>query len=163
MNSPSDCACSSAERCSSQGKCEAYCGNGICESSEQGSCQADCQWCGDGTCDPVKETCKGCPSDCGECENTEEEELAVQQLTKIKEEAQSSAQKTKKSKAMINIIIVSTLGLIVLIVIGYFIYKEVEEGNQHVESKPKIKNCPKCGTKDNGESKFCSDCGHKLR
>jgi len=166
LNSPSDCACSSSEKCNSQGKCETYCGNGICESSEQGSCKADCQWCGDGTCDPKKETCKGCPSDCGECEKTEEEEQITQQLNKIKEEAQTSAKKTKDNQVIINIVIGSTLGLIVLLVIGYIIYKKMKENKHHKENKSKhkeIKKCPKCNAKTDGKSKFCSECGHKLK
>lgn len=88
LNSPSDCACSSSKKCNSQGKCVTYCGNGICESSEQGSCKADCQWCGDGYCQDnekrnckldcdwcgdgfcqVDETCSSCTSDCGDCKS----------------------------------------------------------------------------------------------
>jgi len=165
LNSPSDCACSSSERCNSQGKCETYCGNGICESKEQGTCKSDCQWCGDGICDPNKETCKGCPSDCGECEKTEEEEQITQQLLKIKEEAELSAQRTKDNKGIINITIGSTLGLIILLVIGYLIYKKIKDKKSHkeVKSTQKPKKCPKCNAKIDGKSKFCSKCGHKLK
>lgn len=167
LNSASDCACSSSQKCNSQGKCETYCGNGICESSEQGVCKSDCQWCGDGTCDPNKETCKGCPSDCGECEKTEEEEQVTQQLLKIKEEAEVSAQRTKDNKLIINITIGSTLGIIILLIIGYLIYKKIKQKKSSPkESKSKSSTthkCPKCHSKNDPKSKFCSECGHKLK
>ena len=166
LNSLPDCACSASERCNSQGKCETYCGNGICESKEQGICKSDCQWCGDGTCDPNKETCKGCPSDCGECEKTEEEQQFTQQLLEIKEGAEGSAQRTKENKVIINITIGSTLGLIILLVIVYLIYKKIEDKKSHEEEKSTYESknkCPKCNANIDDKSKFCKECGHKLK
>ena len=141
-NSASDCACESYERCNPTGKCENYCGNGICEASEQGVCKADCQWCGDGICDEDKETCKGCPQDCGECEKTEEEEQLTQQLTQIREEAKASAQKTQTTKKTLNITIGSVLGIIFLVVIVWIIFrltksKKEKIGKRHKKTEKK--------------------------
>jgi hypothetical protein len=65
-NSPEDCSCDANQRCNSEGFCEYYCGNGVCEESEKGVCKADCRWCGDGTCQS-NENCATCSDDCGPC------------------------------------------------------------------------------------------------
>ncbi len=43
-----------------------YCGNGICQQDEIGSCKLDCSWCGDGYCQG-DESCDSCQQDCGNC------------------------------------------------------------------------------------------------
>lgn len=43
-----------------------FCGNGICSDSEIGSCQIDCDWCGDGYCQ-AGESCSNCVEDCNSC------------------------------------------------------------------------------------------------
>ena len=45
------------------------CGDGSCESGEETSCAADCDWCGDSECN-AGETCSSCSNDCGSCEGT---------------------------------------------------------------------------------------------
>ncbi len=43
-----------------------FCGDGTCSNSEIGSCQIDCDWCGDGYCQ-AGESCNSCQKDCGLC------------------------------------------------------------------------------------------------
>ena len=82
ISSPNDCACAFNQRCSSNGICETFCGNGICEEDEIGICKADCKWCGDGTCQTT-ESCSSCSYDCGICKKIEEPENKTM-INKIK-------------------------------------------------------------------------------
>lgn len=61
-NCAEDCACAKNTRCDAN-QCVTYCGNGICELNEEGICKADCQWCGDNSCND-NEDYKICPQDC---------------------------------------------------------------------------------------------------
>jgi len=47
-----------------------FCGDGVCDSSEEGVCKLDCSWCGDGVC-TSNECDIGCNNDCSlsQCEN----------------------------------------------------------------------------------------------
>ncbi|VVB78530.1 Uncharacterised protein [uncultured archaeon] len=118
-NSVNDCTCKSNEKCSSTGICETYCGNGICENSEVGSCKLDCKWCGDGECSNNEE-CSSCSQDCGVCDNTKIKE----DISKTTQETinQGLSESTKRQK----IIIYSTLGIITLFVTGYVSLKFVK-------------------------------------
>ncbi len=121
-NSPADCSCQAGQRCSTTtNQCETYCGNGICESSENGICKADCKWCGDGSCDSSqKESCKTCEPDCGVCENQKVNE-EIQQKTKevVKTSLKEISDKQKT-------VTYSSLGGIALVIIGYVIFKIVK-------------------------------------
>jgi len=113
-NSVSDCSCEGYERCSASAVCETYCGNDVCEPSEVGTCEADCQWCGDGACEADKgEDCSTCETDCGVCESKELSEKTQQEIEGGLKEA-SQRQK---------IIIYSALGIIVVFLVSYFIFK----------------------------------------
>lgn len=130
-NSASDCACGANERCGVSNTCETYCGNAICEASEQGVCKADCKWCGDSSCDAgQKESCKTCESDCGVCENKKVNE-EIQQKTQevVKQGIESSTQKQKTT-------IYTALGVIIAIIVGYIIYKVFKQK----PSKKKLKS-----------------------
>lgn len=43
-----------------------FCGDGECSDKELGTCQIDCDWCGDGYCQ-LDESCESCENDCGSC------------------------------------------------------------------------------------------------
>jgi len=43
-----------------------YCGDGKCTENEMGSCELDCNWCGDKYCQD-NESCSSCEADCGSC------------------------------------------------------------------------------------------------
>ncbi len=166
LNSVNDCKCDTNERCSTSAVCETYCGNDICEASEQGICHADCEWCGDEICDESKESCKSCSTDCGECEKTEEEAQITEQLRDIRAEAKITVEKNKNNKRVINITIGSTLSLIILVVIGWFIFKRFKSKNDKKGTKKNVKHtnkCPKCKSTNKKNAKFCNECGHKLK
>jgi len=57
-----DCACADNTKCKVN-QCVTFCGNGICEENEEGSCKADCKWCGDDSCNG-NETYDTCSQDC---------------------------------------------------------------------------------------------------
>jgi len=121
-NSPADCACQTGQRCSTTtNQCETYCGNGVCESNENGICKADCKWCGDDSCDASqKESCTTCELDCGICESQKVNE-EIQQKTKevVKTSLKEVSDKQK-------IITYSGIGSIVLVIIGYIVFKIIK-------------------------------------
>lgn len=121
-NSPADCACQSGQRCStSTNQCETYCGNDVCESNENGICKADCKWCGDGSCDASqKESCKTCELDCGVCENQKVNEEIQEKTKEVVESGLKEVSEKQK------IITYSGIGAIVLIIIGYIIFKIIK-------------------------------------
>lgn len=116
-NSLSDCSCGINEQCSN-GVCETYCGNNICETSEQGICNADCKWCGDRSCDASqKENCKTCESDCGVCENQVIDQEIQQKTQGVVDNGLKDISKKQK------IITFSGIGAIVLVILFYLIFK----------------------------------------
>ena len=192
-NSGSDCACGANQRCSNSGVCETFCGNGVCEANEQGICKADCQWCGDGTCES-SESCSSCDVDCGVCKKpTKEEELQRNTQNKdvqTKQPAQTSNPETKsanniqkeqktinlfgKSYTLTNVVLMAAALIILLVAIGFFIYKKVKFNKKehkkgekhHMEKKehdePKVIRCEKCNKKIDKDAKFCPHCGNKV-
>lgn len=172
--STKDCACSSNERCSSAGVCETYCGNGICEANEQGICADDCDWCGDGVCQEEKETCRGCSQDCGECEQTQEEEIAVKGLKEVKKEAETLAKQTQKQNLIFKTTASGTGGLVLLIIVIWIIYRVIKSKKSKSKIKPKSKEkvkkeksdvniCKNCKSENSKSAKFCNNCGKKLK
>jgi hypothetical protein len=186
-NSGSDCACGNNLRCSNTGVCETFCGNEVCEASEQGICKADCLWCGDGTCE-ASESCSSCEVDCGACKKpTKEEELQRNIQTK---EVQTN--KTTQNSNSINneqntvnlfgkyynstIIVLVAIALFVFLTgISFFIYKKVKSNKKEDKKNKKhnlekkehdkstISRCVKCNKKIDEDAKFCHHCGHKLK
>jgi hypothetical protein len=160
-NSAKDCGCGAYERCSSAGVCETFCGNGVCEEEEQGICAEDCNWCGDGTCQPG-ETCRGCPSDCGECKRTEDEEH-IKELADIKKEAKEAW----KTRAKMIITAYGTFIIALLILIGWITYRVIKAKRLEKEQRKKRgkKNyivCKKCKSKNYKSAQFCYKCGKSL-
>lgn len=132
-NSPEDCACPIEQRCSSTtNQCETYCGNGICEASENGICKADCKWCGDGSCDSdQKENCNSCESDCGVCEN----QMVNQELQeKTKGIVESELQQTSDRQKRITYF---GIGAIILVVLGYGLFKFVKSKKNNRKHRKK--------------------------
>lgn len=123
-NSYDDCVCDSHQECNPNSKrddldykgCVTYCGNGQCEESEKGICKVDCDWCGDGECNN-NENCNSCENDCGVCEN-EESNTEIIESAKEAVEAKISEAKTNQSYVLLG-----GIGLIVLVVVIYFIVK----------------------------------------
>lgn len=139
-NSPADCSCQAGQRCSTTtNQCETYCGNGVCEANENGICKADCKWCGDGSCDSSqKESCKTCELDCGVCESQKVNE-EIQEKTKevVKEGLEEVSEKQK-------IITYAGIGAIVLVIIGYVVFKVIKskktkKGDHPIEKKEPVK------------------------
>lgn len=171
-NSGSDCACGANKQCSSAGVCETYCGNRVCEVSEQGVCKADCDWCGDGTCQS-SESCSSCSVDCGECKKpTKQEEL--QRNTQLANTPQTkndaSSTKAKSSNEKISelfndnkktVIISGVVLAIVIIALGYY-FRKRKRGTPTKNKEHEMK-CVKCHKKIKDKSqKFCHSCGHKI-
>jgi hypothetical protein len=164
-NSPSDCACQSGQRCSTTtNQCETYCGNNICETSEQGVCKSDCKWCGDGSCDSSqKENCKTCQSDCGVCESSEVNKEIQETTQQVVETSLKQASERQK------ILTFGGIGAILIVVIGYILFKvfrnrkskKVLVKHKKAEIEDDKNSCSKCGNKLNKESIFCKKCGHK--
>src|SRR3989339_341521 len=126
-NSVDDCSCGSNERCGSLGICEIYCGNNVCEESEKGICKEDCDWCGDGECNN-KESCGSCLEDCGECENEKSNKEVIENAKEAVDEKISEVQTNQKN------VILGGVILIVLVVIGYIVFKF------GINNQPKKKN-----------------------
>lgn len=157
-NSAKDCACGRYERCGSEGVCETFCGNSICEADEHGKCAEDCNWCGDNICQ-AEETCRGCPSDCGECKRTEDEEM-IRELEFIKEEAQDAW----KIKVRMIAIAYGTF-TIALIIFALWIAFRLIRAKKLKKPEPKRRiliTCSKCKAKNLPSAKFCYRCGKKF-
>ncbi|HLC57522.1 MAG TPA: zinc-ribbon domain-containing protein [Candidatus Nanoarchaeia archaeon] len=191
-NSGSDCACEANQRCSNSGVCETFCGNGICETSEQGICKADCKWCGDSICES-SESCSSCDIDCGACKKTtKEKELqrnaqnTEKNLTKDIQSTNSSQQtpthptiiifgKSYSTSLIINISVTVTLLLALTLFLKYKYFRsKVRKDDKEKTTEPinnkgnkehndlKIPRCGRCNKKLDEDSKFCHHCGHKL-
>lgn len=106
-----DCGCENFERCGSRGRCETYCGNGICEAEEVGKCKDDCEWCGDEVCDSSRgENCVTCENDCGICESEEQREKIIEETERIiKENLRKADEQRLKIIYYAIVIIVSVL------------------------------------------------------
>ena len=187
-NSGSDCKCGANQQCSNSGVCETFCGNGVCEVSEQGICKADCNWCGDGTCES-SESCSSCGVDCGECKkaskeeelqrNTQTKDIQTKQTTQTSNPQTGTTNSINKEQKTVSLfgknynlttIVVAAIALIVfLAAISFFIYKKMKSNKKdkkhHAEKKehdePKITRCEKCNKKIDEDAKFCPHCGHK--
>jgi len=132
-NSPVDCACADNERWNSLTKsCETWCGNGICEASEEGKCKDDCKWCGDGECNN-NENCGSCENDCGVCENEELNKEIVEKTRIVVEKGLEDVSQKQK------IITYSALGVIVLFLIFYFVFKIIKYKRKNGKTKKKKK------------------------
>lgn len=177
-NSKPDCECKGNTRCEINSPyadykgCATWCGNGVCEVEEQGVCADDCDWCGDGDCQEGKETCRECSEDCGECEQTVQEETAVKQLGQIKKETQILAQETQKQKTIVQMTTSGTIGLVLLIIVGWIIFRVIQAKKSKGKSKPKekdkkeksnVKICKKCKYENSKSAKFCNKCGKKIK
>ncbi len=138
-NSVSDCACGNNERCGNAGICETYCGNNICEASEEGICKSDCQWCGDGQCSG-NENCKSCQTDCGVCESSEITGEISRNIQSGVEESLKGASKRQRN------ITITALGSIVLFIGGYVVFKFMKE-KKSKPSKTKKNSSKKRNTK----------------
>ena len=135
-NSVSDCSCGNNERCGNAGMCETYCGNSICEASEKGICKLDCQWCGDGQC-KGNENCKSCQTDCGVCESSELTKEISGNIQSGVEEGLKGASKRQRN------ITFTAIGLIVLFIGGYVIFKFMREKKSKTKKTTKKKTVVK--------------------
>lgn len=116
-----DCLCEDYEECNSRGKCAGYCGNGICDLEEIGSCLADCEWCGDGICDASKgEDCQTCENDCGVCESDEKSQEVIEEAQRVLKEGLKGVEE-KRLK-----VIYFSLVTIIIVLIIYFGFKLIK-------------------------------------
>jgi len=156
--SPLDCKCGANQICNNYGVCETSikCGDGKCDSAEQGLCAVDCDWCGDGEC-KSPESCKTCTKDCGVCKeviNTQQQDTSLvnkepekkeylsdeeynnKLLGKVTQEVTNESMDKNKLVTIIGIVIIL---LLIILVITYLLRKKQKESDSN-DKKPDKKH-----------------------
>src|SRR3989339_48075 len=135
-NCPMDVGKCNGLDCLSGSECEgSYCVHELCWNKpykeNDGFCDfnrgENCDWCGDGECNN-KESCGSCLEDCGECENEKSNKEVIENAKEAVDEKISEVQTNQKN------VILGGVILIVLVVIGYIVFKF------GINNQPKKKN-----------------------